>query len=148
MHRNNVALMQHLTYTSGMEAALGGYLKTLRIRQGLTKAEVLRRVKAQFDMDLDRSTLYRAETGAAWPDGDKLTALLGVIGGQLEDLVWIRKNADAKEVEGVARAEQWLRESSKPESVNVIVQARSRADATEIADELEELAKRIRSGRE
>lgn len=148
MHRSNVAYTQHSRYTDGMAIALGGYLKTLRARQGLTKAEVLRRFSEQYKMTVDRSTLYRAEKGLAWPEGDILTGLLGIVGGQLEDLVWFRENNTASVAEGISRAEAWLQTYSKHESVVTIMQARTREDADEIAEELEELAKRIRSGRE
>lgn len=148
MHQNNVALMQQGTYTTGMTAALGGYLKTLRLRQGLSKAEVLRRLEDQFGEGVDRSTLYRAEKGKSWPESDFLTALLSIIGGRLDDLIWIRKNPSAQEIDGYNLAEVWVREYGTAADVSTIVRAQSLADAIEIADELEELARKIRSGRE
>lgn len=148
MHKNTVAPTQQIAYTSGMTAALGGYVKTLRLQQGLSKAEVLRRIERQFGQKPDRSTLYRAEKGEHWPDGDFLTALLGIIGGQLDDLIWIRRHQSASELEGCQLAETWLREHGAIIDVEAVVQAQSRPDAEEIAGELEELAKRIRAGYE
>ena len=148
MHESTVARMQQVAYTNAMAIALGSYLKTLRLRQGLSKAEVLRQLEEQFGQAIDRSTLYRAEKGRSWPDSDFLTALLGIIGGRLDDLVWIRRNTNATEMDGYQLAEAWIREYGKTADVEVVVRAQSRADANEIADELEELAKKIRSGRE
>lgn len=148
MHKNTVARTQHVAYTTCMTAALGSYVKTLRLRQGLSKAEVLRQLSLQFGQSADRSTLYRAEKGEHWPDGDFLTALMGIIGGRIEDLIWIRRNQNATELDGCRLAEAWVREHGKPADVETVVRAQSRTDAVEIADELEELAKRIRAGRE
>lgn len=131
-----------------MTVALGGYTKTLRLRQGLSKAEVLRRIEKQFNQKTDRSTLYRVEKGEHWPDSDFLTALLGIIGGDLDDLVWLLQHRNASELEGCQLAETWLREHGTAADVEVVVQARSRPDAEEIAEELEELARRIRAGHE
>lgn len=147
MHTDNVARAQLSVYTGGMTVALGGYVKTLRLQQGLSKAEVLRRIENQFGQKIDRSTLYRVEKGEHWPDSDFLTALLGIIGGRLDDLVWILRHNTASEVEGCKLAETWLREHGVMADVETIMQARLRPDAEEIADELEELAKKIRAGR-
>lgn len=148
MHKSPVAYVQQNAYTTAMSIALGSYLKTLRLRQGLSKAEVLRRMEKQYGDSVDRSTLYRAEKGQSWPDSDFLTALMGIIGGRLEDLIWIRGHPDAQELDGCDLAEKWVHEFGRPPDVVTVVQAQSRADADEIADELEELAKKIRSGRE
>lgn len=148
MHKSHVAQEQQSAYTRAMTMALGGYIKTLRLRQGLTKAEVLRRMKKQFDQTPDRSTLYRAERGEHWPDSDVLTALLGIIGGRLDDLVWILSNPAASEVEGCQLAETWIREHGAAADVETVMRAQSRPDAEEIAEELEELAKKIRAGYE
>ena len=148
MHMSNVARMQQSAYTSGMTAALGGYTKTLRLRRGLSKAEVLRRIEKQFNQKIDRSTLYRIEKGGHWPDSDFLTALLGIIGGDLDDLIWLLQHGNASELEGCQLAETWLRDHGTATDVEVVMQARSRPDAEEIAEELEELARKIRAGRE
>lgn len=150
MHTIHVARMHHAAYTSGMTVALGGYVKTLRLRQGLTKAEVLRRIEKEFGekRTRDRSSYYRLEKGEHWPDSDFLTALLGVIGGQVEDLVYFLGNPKAEELEGCERADAWLRDHGKPADITTIVQAQSRPDAEEIAEELEELARKIRAGLE
>ena len=79
---------------------------------------------------------------------DRSTFLMGVIGGRIEDLIWIRRNQNATELDGYRLAEAWVCEHGKPADVETVVRAQSRTDAVEIADELEELAKRIRAGRE
>ena len=147
MHKNHVAHTQQFAYTRGMTAALGGYVKTLRLRQGLSKAEVLRRIESRFGQTPDRSTYYRVEKGRHWPESDFLTALLGIIGGRLEDLVWFLDHHDAPELEGCQMAEAWLREYGETIDVETVVQAQLSPDAEEIAEELEELAKKIRAGR-
>lgn len=148
MHRGHVARKQQLAYTRGMTAALGSYIKTLRLRRGLSQAEVLRRLESQFNQRADRSTLFRAERGDHWPDSDFLTALLGIVGGHLDDLVWIRLHNDASETEGCQLAEAWIRKYGTTADAEAVIQAQSRPDAQEIAEELEELAKKIRAGRE
>jgi transcriptional regulator with XRE-family HTH domain len=148
MHKNHVAPMHQAAYTSGMTAALGGYVKTLRLRAGLSKAEVLRRMKTQFEQDPDRSTLYRIEQGRHWPGSDVLTALLGIIGGQVDDLVWLLSHRDAPELEGCQLAEAWLRKHGAASDIETVIRAQSRPDAEEIAEELEELARKIRAGLE
>lgn len=120
MHKCPVAQMQQVAYTTSMTTALGSYVKTLRLRQGLSKAEVIRRLDTQFGQKADRSTLYRAERGEHWPDGDLLTALLGVIGGRLEDLIWIRRNQDATELDGYNLAQKWLTEFGSAEGWVVV----------------------------
>jgi transcriptional regulator with XRE-family HTH domain len=148
MHGSPVAYVQQIAYTKPMTIALGSYLKTLRLRQGLSKAEVLRRMEKLYGDAVDRSTLYRAERGQSWPDSDFLTALLGIIGGRIEDLVWIRLHPNAQDLDGYDLAEKWVLKFGTPADAATVVQARSRADADEIADELEDLARKIRSGRE
>jgi hypothetical protein len=105
-------------------------------------------MEKQFNQKPDRTTLFRAEQGKHWPDSDVLTALLGIIGGQLNDLVWILGHPAASELDGCRLAEAWLRDHGAASDVETVIQAQSRPDAEEIADELEELAKRIRAGRE
>ena len=129
MHRSPVARMQQIAYTTSMAIALGSYLKTLRLRQGLSKAEVLRRMEKRYGDSVDRSTLYRAERGQSWPDSDFLTALLGIIGGRLEDLIWIRDHPNAQDLDGYNLAETWVREFGSPADAATVVQAQSRADA-------------------
>lgn len=148
MHKYNVAGMQHCSYTEGMTLALGGYVKTLRVRQGLTQVAVLRLLKDQYALEIDRSTLYRAEQGKNWPEGDLLTALMDILGGRLEDLAWLQKHKQVSETKGIDLAESWLRERGAKTDIDTIVEARSRADADELARELEELARKIRTSRE
>lgn len=153
MHASNVAHMQHVTYTRSMAEetavvpALGMYLQTLRLRSNLSQAEVLRRYKDLCKVEINRSTLRRAESGKAWPESDILIGILGVVGGTLEDLVWIRQNPYADDLDSINRAEEWIRKYGKAESAEEVIQANSQDDAAELADELEALAKRVRAGR-
>lgn len=121
---------------------------TLRLHRGLSKAEVKRRMDREFGQDPDRSTLYRAEEGIAWPKGDNLVPLLGVIGGSIEDLVWIWQHPNATAVEGYERAQKWISEHANGQNVAALNGARSRSDAEEIANDLEELARKVRGGLE
>jgi transcriptional regulator with XRE-family HTH domain len=146
MHKSHVAYKQQFAYTRGMTAALGGYIKTLRLRKGLSQAEVLRRLEIQFDQRADRTRLFRVERGDHWPESDFLTALLGIIGGHLDDLIWIRGHRDASELDGCALAEGWVYKYGTAADAEAVIQAQSRPDAEEIAEELEELAKKIRAG--
>lgn len=147
MHMSIVAGTQHEGYTSGMSVALGGYIKTLRLRQGITQAALLRRLEKRFEKAPDRTKLYRAERGEHWPEGDFLTAVLDELGGRVSDIGWIQSHPKASEAEGVALAEGWLRERASPEAYRTILDAAQGPDADEIAAELEELARRVRGAR-
>jgi len=146
MHKSNVAAVQHARYTNGMSVALGGYIKTLRLRQGITQAALLRRLEKRFEKLPDRTKLYRVEKGEHWPDGDFLTALLDELGGRVPDVGWIQSHPKANEAQGVALAEQWLKERATPEAYRTIMEVAQGPDADEIATELEELARRVRGG--
>ena len=153
MRTSNVAFVQQITYTAPMTEekvlvpALGGYLKTLRARKGLTQAKLIRELKDIYGITPDRSTIRRAERGVTWPDSGILTAFMGIVGGSMDDLVWIRSNPDASVKDGVERAETWLRNYGKAEDVEAIIEASSEIDADEIAADLEELAQRVRGGK-
>lgn len=103
---NNIAIMQESRYTSGMSAALGAYLKTMREGRKLDPKDVLPILSERLGKKVDHSRLWRAEQGNAgrWPDGDFLTALLDVIGADLEDIRWIQMHPDAEAIEGERRA--------------------------------------------
>lgn len=112
---NNIAIVQDDRYTSGMSAALGAYLKTMREGRNLDPKDVLPILSKRLGKKVDHSRLWRAEQGDAgrWPDGDFLTALLDVIGGDLEDIRWIQLHPDAEPVEGERRARERLNSREK-----------------------------------
>lgn len=148
MHRYNVAPLQQAAYTRGMNAGLGGYVKTLRVRQKLTQTAVLQALKERHGLTTDRSTLYRAEQGRSWPEGDLLAALMDVLGGRIEDLGYLQRHPESTAATGAELADKWIAERGAKPDVDTLSEARTRVDAEELASDLEELAKRIRAGLE
>lgn len=103
---SNIAIMQDAIYTSGMSAALGAYLKTLREGRSLPPKSVLAQLTERLGKKIDHSRLWRAENNEAkgWPEGDFLAALLDIIGGSLDDIAWIQRHPGATSEEGQLRA--------------------------------------------
>ena len=120
----NIAIMQCAPYTSGMSAALGAYLVTLRKGRKLEPKDVLPVLSKQLGKKVDHSRLWRAENGGEgrWPDGDFLLALLDVIGGDIADIIWIQRNPDAKPQAGQERAYERLKadEPMSPEERELV----------------------------
>ena len=91
-----------------MSAALGGYIKQLRVRQDLVQTDVQRRVESALGKKLDISRFWGVEAGERWPQGDFLTALIVVLRGSLDDMSWFIEHPDASAEDGAARADARL----------------------------------------
>lgn len=104
--------MQGYPYTSGMNApaALGVYLFTLRKGRGLEPRDILPVLTQRLNKKVDHSRLWRAENGDAgrWPETDLLLELIELLGGDVEDLRWFRRNPNAPATEGEERARKRL----------------------------------------
>lgn len=108
----NIASMQCVAYTRAMSAALGAYLKTLRVGRELEPKDVLKALTDRLRKPVDHSRLWRAENGSAdrWPDGDFLTALLDIVGGDLADVSWIQAHPNSTAAQGEERARRRIEE--------------------------------------
>jgi transcriptional regulator with XRE-family HTH domain len=88
------------------KVAVGGYFRGLRERQGLTQAQLISALTERIGRIINATTLWRVETGKAFPDGDLLAALLDVLRGAAEDVVALQRDESAIDATGDQLAEQ------------------------------------------
>lgn len=90
--------------------ALGAYFQALRDMQRTSNGRKVSRARLAVQLtdflghEIDPSTIYRIEVGTQMPGGELLAALIGVLGGRIEDVIWCVQNPTATAEEGRHRA--------------------------------------------
>lgn len=122
--------------------AVGAYLQTYRDARGYS------RVRLAALVGTSEAQIVRIEQGEQDTRGSLLLAIVRALGASADVVTdLILSEGDSAEI-GRATAQRWLAERGDAADVATIIDARARPDATAIADQLDELARRIRLGLE
>jgi DNA-binding transcriptional regulator YiaG len=114
--------------------ALAVYFSTLRMRHGLSRPQVVRRINERIGVEVDTSTVYRWERKGKRPSGPSLHALLDVLHGHMDDVKAI--DADPSNTQkGEYLAEKRFTESQ---------QQRLDTIARDASPEVEEILRQLR----
>lgn len=121
--------------------ALGAYFKTLRLGRDLHQADLAERLSLRLGRSVDKSTVWRMEKGRTMPSGPILSAVLGILGGDITDVNLLRATPDNIEEgkrlarirlteEQVARADQMIDETPDEVLDEIFDELRDEARAT------------------
>lgn len=120
--------------------ALGAYIVVLRKDAGLTQEGLARA------LGIASKTVSDWERGISTPESLTLRRLADVIRASWEDMGRLL-GGDVAAEEGTAAARAWIARRASSEAATAIADAAAAPDAQAIADQLEALARQIRSGR-
>lgn len=88
-------------------AGVGAYFRTLREKQGITRAWVA------DHSGTSETSLYRIELGKQKPGLEIMLGIIDAVHGSISDVRALLGDKNAREPEGLARAERYLSESQQ-----------------------------------
>lgn len=122
--------------------AVGAYLHACRDARGYS------RVRLAALVGTSEAQIVRIEQGDQDTRGSLLLAIVRALGASADVVTDLALSEQDSPEAGRAAAERWLAERAGATDAATITGARGRSDAATIADQLDELARRIRLGLE